>query len=539
SVLDGLVIPAKHTGRIGYYQQSTKQDYELHNEHIQSHQQSHTRGVHLAVDENFNYLIDRPTSIALRLCVRDIIFSCRYQPELPDPKDIALALIQKYTDRLGRIPSLPFEHQNVFDLYIDPDSSLSFGFEGNISQYFRDLESPTVAPTDLYHSITIFDSAPLLARPEDSLPPYSEIVTTSESSTSADTPSASLLYQYLSNLVLDIEDYTTTTLDAVEDNTSSSYYSPSEFPQLESNQPLDNSEALEPSEPSEPLDNLLRPGKQSKDQEMIEEIMEGTDTEGMITEEMTTEETNVEDLVPVAAIAFIGIPRETEEALEKILEKGADTQTLIIPDTSNSFSEPEHRTPSPEPDMTLVIVEQLRQQVETQNQLILQLQQRIDKLERVNQTFLHMIEQDAQAAQQRYTFLTQEPETVIALNNFLRIWKQDPASQNHLDISPQNIYLWSDQEPENAVDLNPLIGAPVEIDFDEFLQIETEVPPSAVEVTPAEVATELENNVSATNFTCLVDDLKQTPAPTVRTLTNPFIGGTWKDQANRILKFLS
>ena len=58
--------------------------------------------------------------------------------------------------------------------------------------------------------------------------------------------------------------------------------------------------------------------------------MEGTDTEGMNTEEMTTGETNVEDLVPVAAIAFIGIPRETEEALEKILEKETDTQTLII-----------------------------------------------------------------------------------------------------------------------------------------------------------------------------------------------------------------
>ena len=53
--------------------------------------------------------------------------------------------------------------------------------------------------------------------------------------------------------------------------------------------------------------------------------MEGTDTEGI-----TTGETNVEDLVPVAAIAFIGIPCETEEALEKILEKEADTQTLII-----------------------------------------------------------------------------------------------------------------------------------------------------------------------------------------------------------------
>ena len=65
--------------------------------------------------------------------------------------------------------------------------------------------------------------------------------------------------------------------------------------------------------------------------------------------------------------------------------------------------------------------------------------------------------------------------------------KQDPASQNHLDILPQNIYLWNDQEPENAVDLNLLISAPVEINFDEFLQIETEVLPSAVEVTPAKV----------------------------------------------------
>jgi len=42
-------------------------------------------------------------------------------------------------------------------------------------------------------------------------------------------------------------------------------------------------------------------------------------------------------------------------------------------DTSNSTFEPEHATPLPEPDITLVIVEQLRQQVKTQNQLILQL----------------------------------------------------------------------------------------------------------------------------------------------------------------------
>jgi hypothetical protein len=118
------------------------------------------------------------------------------------------------------------------------------------------------------------------------------------------------------------------------------------------------------------------------------------------------------------------------------------------------------------------------------------------------------------------------PETVIALNNFLRVWKQDPASQNHLDISPQNICLWSEQEPEKVVNLNSIIDAPVEISFDEFLQIETEVPPYIEEITSAEVVTELENTSSTNAFTCLVDDLKQTPTPTTRTLTNPFIGGT-------------
>ncbi|CAG8825649.1 2939_t:CDS:1, partial [Dentiscutata erythropus] len=78
-------------------------------------------------------------------------------------------------------------------------------------------------------------------------------------------------------------------------------------------------------------------------------------------------------------------------------------------DTSSSTSKPESETlPLLEPDSTLLVVEQLKQQVETRNQLILQLQQKVDKLEKINQTFLHMFEQNAQAAQQRYTFLTQE-----------------------------------------------------------------------------------------------------------------------------------
>src|ERR1700752_2969014 len=95
---------------------------ELHNEHIQSHQQFHISEAHLAVDvlqlenpdlscsecyppqrtsscslfgrfwnwystnyaaisytsktqENFNLLLNQPTSFGLRLCVQDIIFS--------------------------------------------------------------------------------------------------------------------------------------------------------------------------------------------------------------------------------------------------------------------------------------------------------------------------------------------------------------------------------------------------------------------------------------------------------------------------------
>src|ERR1700752_340533 len=99
-----------------------------------------------------------------------------------------------------------------------------------------------------------------------------------------------------------------------------------------------------------------------------------------------------------------------------------------------------------------------------------------------------------------------KPETVIALNNFLRIWKQDLASQKHLDISLRNIYLWDEQEPENAVDLNPLLNTSVKINFDEFLQIETEVSLTAEKATSAEITTESENQPSTNDLTLLVND---------------------------------
>ena len=56
-------------------------------------------------------------------------------------------------------------------------------------------------------------------------------------------------------------------------------------------------------------------------EEMIEKIIIG---------EMIIEEMNVEDLVLVAVIALIEVLHETEEILEKIPEREADIQTLII-----------------------------------------------------------------------------------------------------------------------------------------------------------------------------------------------------------------
>src|ERR1700752_499094 len=188
---------------------------ELHNEHIQSHQQSYISGAHLAVDilqlenpdlscsecyppqhtsfrspfgrfwnwystnyaaisytsktqENFNFLLNQPISLGLRLCVRDIIFSCRYHPEFPDPRDTALALIQKYTACL-RLPTLLFEYQNIFDLHIDHSQSFGFKEPRNFSQYFGNFGSSIVAPPGHHHSITVFDSTPLLTHPENSL----------------------------------------------------------------------------------------------------------------------------------------------------------------------------------------------------------------------------------------------------------------------------------------------------------------------------------------------------------------------------------
>ena len=138
---------------------------EIFNEHIDSHQQAHIYSAHLAVfvlqatnpdlsctfcyhprrssprsnfslfwtwysntyhatsfsgktQDVFTALTTTNNRTLGRIAIRDLIFSCRYHEDIPDPREAALALIQRYTN-FQTIPSLLFAQQNIFDLYID------------------------------------------------------------------------------------------------------------------------------------------------------------------------------------------------------------------------------------------------------------------------------------------------------------------------------------------------------------------------------------------------------------------------------------
>ena len=199
---------------------------EIFNEHIDSHQQAHIHSAHLAVfvlqatnpdlsctfcyhprrssprsnfslfwtwysntyhatsfsgktQDIFTALTTTNNRTLGRIAVRDLIFSCRYHGDVPDPKEVALTLIQRYT-HFQTIPSLPFAQQNIFDLYID--ESRDFGIEQpeDYDRYFEnvDLGSPVVATTS-YTNLDIpqVEYNPVEYNPIDSLLPYSEVVT--------------------------------------------------------------------------------------------------------------------------------------------------------------------------------------------------------------------------------------------------------------------------------------------------------------------------------------------------------------------------
>ena len=129
---------------------------------------------------------------------------------------------------------------------------------------------------------------------------------------------------------------------------------------------------------------------------------------------------------------------------------------------------------------------------------------------------------------------TPQLETLIALNNFLQKWKQDPASQYNLNIASQNVLLWDPLDAGRNLDLMPLLDQPIEIDFDEFLlpeDIEDSIEP--VSTLRPDIETTKDSAIS------FMTDLSQVIRPTTRSITNPFIGGTWKTQVNQMLTQLA
>src|SRR6185295_20412837 len=106
----------------------------------------------------------------------------RYQSNLFNSKEIALALVRRYSPLL-QVPTLFFEHQNAFDLHIEASQSFSFKEPGQFSQYLENLGSPILPATEEIN-LTLSTNISLLTNSEDSLSSYSEIVTPLELSES-------------------------------------------------------------------------------------------------------------------------------------------------------------------------------------------------------------------------------------------------------------------------------------------------------------------------------------------------------------------
>ena len=103
---------------------------------------------------NFSRLTTTRDPTTIRTCVRDIIFSCRYQTELDNPREIALAILQRFTHRTT-LPPLDFEDYTTFDPYLDADTE-------NYNPQYPDLGSSIVEG-----SSNTFNTVSLLTLPEE------------------------------------------------------------------------------------------------------------------------------------------------------------------------------------------------------------------------------------------------------------------------------------------------------------------------------------------------------------------------------------
>ena len=110
-------------------------------------------------------------------------------------------------------------------------------------------------------------------------------------------------------------------------------------------------------------------------------------------------------------------------------------------------------------------------------------------------------------------FIVLQPETIQALRNFITIWRQDPASQTNMEILPRNIILWNPQDPDHINDITTQVFRPENL----------------VEATDVQVDEEIDE------ITTIMKDLNQTIMPRTTPLINPYLGGTWKTQVDKML----
>ena len=65
---------------------------------------------------------------------------------------------------------------------------------------------------------------------------------------------------------------------------------------------------------------------------------------------------------------------------------------------------------------------------------------------------------------------TLQPNTILTLQNFLAIWRQDPAAQYNLGILSQNVILWDNQHPEQIIDVTPKEETEPLVELNELLR---------------------------------------------------------------------
>src|SRR6185437_16130270 len=124
---------------------------------------------------------------------------------------------------------------------------------------------------------------------------------------------------------------------------------------------------------------------------------------------------------------------------------------------------------------------------------------------------------------------TLQPNTILALRNFLSIWRQDSAAQYNLGIFSQNVILWDDQYPEQVIDVTPKEETEPLVELNELLRPFDE----DIEALLSEETTKRSKAI-----TPLLKDLTQTLNPQKVTRTNPFLRGTWTAQVDKILQDL-